>query len=391
MDLLLLTRAVYPLHGYGGMERHCSDWIHTMVSLGCRIHVVTMTPAYPEGLSAFGPDVAFYLIPGEPARRIVRRITTYPRWVDCAQSFLTEFLKTTEVAAVYAHGLAAAGCEDLPVPVFYNPHGMEEFKTSGLKYLAYAPFRAMSRRGAALAHRVIATDRTLIPEIRKFLKVDEERIALIPNAVRMDTPDTAGTVVPVQGSPLFLSVGRMEQNKGFHILIEALSAAKDLPQEWKLAIGGTGSQEERLKHLAVQKGLRGKIAFLGALEDKDLNSLYKRADLFLNPTLFEGSSIVTLEAMKAGLPIVASRAGGLPDKVLPGQNGWLVPPGDPAALAHAIEAACAQRSEWKRMGEASAKIVREQYSWNQAGRRFLELLAEEKATKTPRHEDRPQS
>lgn len=374
MDLLLLTRSIYPLHGYGGMERHCFDWIHAMRKRQCRIHVVTMTPVHAEGLADFDHDVFFYLLPGKSARRIVPRITSYPRWVRNANTFLRTLAAQTSVKAVYAHGLAAAGCEGLSVPVIYNPHGMEEFKTHGLKYLAYAPFRSMSRRGAALASRVIATDQTLVPEIRKYLSVPQERIVVIPNAVRLDEDEPRGALVPVQGDPLFLAAGRHEQNKGFHILLEALARAKQLPPGWKLALAGTGSQSERLKQLASKKGLRGQVSFVGNITDAELNTLFERADLFVNPTLFEGSSIVTLEAMRAGLPVLASGAGGIPDKVIAGRNGWTVPPGDVDALARALDQACAQRAQWKDMGGESASIVRDKYSWDAAADQFLALL-----------------
>ena len=374
MDLLLVTRSVYPLHGYGGMERHCYDWIHAMASRGCSIHVVTMTPTHAEALSQFAPGVLFYLIPGKPARRVLPRITSYPRWVKQAERFLVRFTAKTPVQAIYAHGLAAAACAGLNAPVYYNPHGLEEFKTGGLKRLAYARFRALSRRGAACARRVIATDRSLVPEIIRFLKVPEDRIALIPNAVRLDSTGSSSPLVPVSGDPLFLAAGRLEANKGFHVLLAALARTQQLPPGWKLVLAGAGSQEDRLKKLAQQEGLRGRISFAGTIGESDLKALYARADLFLNPTLFEGSSIVTLEAMNAGLPVVASNAGGLPDKIIPGRNGWLVPPGNPEALAQAIEEACARRSEWKDMGAASKKIVDEKYSWETAADRFLALF-----------------
>lgn len=331
-----------------------------------------MPPVQTETLSSFDREVDFYFIPGEPARRILRRITTYPRWVRTVNEFLLRVIPKLRVEAIYAHGLSAAACEDVGVPMYYNPHGMEEFKTGGLKYAAYTRFRNMSRAAARLACSVIATDATLIPEIQTNLEVPVERVALIPNAVWMDEPVTApGVSIP--GDPLFLAAGRQETNKGFHILIDALSRAT-LPAEWKLVLAGSGSQSERLKRLASARTLQSHISFLGELKPQEMNALFLRADLFINPTLFEGSSIVTLEAMKAGLPVVGSRTGGLPDKVLPDRNGWLVQPGDAKALASAIEQACSNRIRWKEMGIESRNIVREKYSWDTAAESFLNLV-----------------
>ena len=80
--------------------------------------------------------------------------------------------------------------------------------------------------------------------------------------------------------------------------------------------------------------------------------------MFVHPTLYEGSSIVTLEAMAHRRPVIASRAGGLPDKVIPGTTGWLVPPGNEEALAAAIGKAltdAARLDGWESLGARSSK------------------------------------
>jgi glycosyltransferase involved in cell wall biosynthesis len=231
----------------------------------------------------------------------------------------------------------------------------------------------MSRRAATFASRVIATDRTLIPEITEFLGVDQPRIVLIPNAVHPHGP-LAGTPPAIEGSPLLLSAGRLEHNKGFHILIDALAKAK-LPEGWHWALCGDGSQRESLRQRAAACLPAARVSFVGALTDSELQLLLQKADLFVNPTLYEGSSIVTLEAMQAGLPVVASDTGGLPDKVIPNKNGWLVKPGDATALSAALETACNQREQWARMGQCSAAIVSERYTWDQAADTFLHLIS----------------
>ena len=79
------------------------------------------------------------------------------------------------------------------------------------------------------------------------------------------------------------------------------------------------------------------MVFTGKLSDTELHSLYALCNLFAHPTLYEGSSLVTLEAMAHGLPVVASAVGGIPDKVIDGETGFLVKPGDEHALAEKIE------------------------------------------------------
>ncbi len=86
------------------------------------------------------------------------------------------------------------------------------------------------------------------------------------------------------------------------------------------------------------------MIWAGRVADRDLHAWYEAADLFVHPTLYEGSSLVTLEAMAHRRPVVATRAGGLPDKVMPGLTGWLVPPGESAPLAAAVTVALEHRA-----------------------------------------------
>jgi glycosyltransferase involved in cell wall biosynthesis len=116
--------------------------------------------------------------------------------------------------------------------------------------------------------------------------------------------------------------------------------------------------------------------FAGKTPDADLHAWYEAATLFVHPTRYEGSSIVTLEAMAHRKPIVATRAGGLPDKVKPGENGWLVAPGDAAALAAAIEEALSDPARLLAMGAASREIVAREFAWSVLVERYLDLYRE---------------
>ena len=96
----------------------------------------------------------------------------------------------------------------------------------------------------------------------------------------------------------------------------------------------------------------------------------------MHPTRYEGSSLVTLEAMGHRRPVVATRAGGLPDKVRPGLNGWLVPPDDPEALAGALIETAEAGARLAEMGERSREIVEREFAWTVIVRRQIEVYEE---------------
>jgi glycogen synthase len=118
------------------------------------------------------------------------------------------------------------------------------------------------------------------------------------------------------------------------------------------------------------------VHFAGRVPDSLLHALYERADVFVHPTLYEGSSLVTLEAMAHGRAVVATRAGGIPDKVQDGVTGLLVEPGDRAGLASALGAIAPDRPRREAMGKAGRRRVVEAFAWNVLIDRTLALYEE---------------
>jgi glycosyltransferase involved in cell wall biosynthesis len=171
----------------------------------------------------------------------------------------------------------------------------------------------------------------------------------------------------------FLSVSRLERNKGYHVLIEALSKLRDrLPPRWRWLLVGQGKERAALETLARERGIAEHTIFAGRLDDAELHSLYEEIDLVIHPSLYEGSSLVTLEGMIHRKPVVATAVGGIPDKVFDGRNGYLAPPGDAEALAEKIALALEQRDCWPAWGDESGQIVRSTFHWPVVARRTLE-------------------
>ncbi len=158
--------------------------------------------------------------------------------------------------------------------------------------------------------------------------------------------------VPPQ-SPLLLVVARLAAQKGLDVLLDAVPAIADRASEPFVAVAGDGPLRGELGARAADEGLP--VHLLGRRDD--IPELLAAADLFVLPSLWEGPSLVIMEALRAGLPVVASRVGGIPD--LYSDVALLVPPGDAGALAGGVaralgdpELAERMRAQAKRAAEA---------------------------------------
>jgi len=334
---------------------------------------------------------------GRRGTTVLDRSTAYPVFGYLAGRLAAELVARGDVDLVIGNGASALGYavarardRAATAPFVLNPHGLEEFGgpdgTFGghhLKRVAYAVLRSAVRRSAAAADCVIATDRVMVPGIVRHLRVPEARVSVVPNAVDLASCDRAAG--PGDGArmraalgiapdhPVLLSVGRVEQNKGLHVLAAALGSIQDVPWRWVMV--GDGPYRARVEAAVADAGIAARTTFCGRVDDAALHAWYEAATVFVHPTLYEGSSIVTLEAMAHRRPVVATTAGGLPDKVRPGQTGWLVPPGDPAALAGAVREALANPAALPGLGLAGRALADAEFSWERSADRMLAVCA----------------
>jgi glycosyltransferase involved in cell wall biosynthesis len=170
---------------------------------------------------------------------------------------------------------------------------------------------------------------------------------------------------------VLLSVGRLEANKGFLDLIPTLVALRD--KSWRWVLIGDGPERQEIEAALERAALKDHVQLVGRVDDRTLHAWYDAADLFVHPTRYEGSSIVALEAMLHQKPIVATRVGGLPDKVIPGRTGWLAEAGDAGSLTSALREALANRHRWQEFGRAARALLEERFDWRVIQRQYATL------------------
>jgi glycosyltransferase involved in cell wall biosynthesis len=155
-------------------------------------------------------------------------------------------------------------------------------------------------------------------------------------------------------------VAQLIPRKGHRYLIEAMPGILDRFPRSRFLFFGQGAMEETLKKLVKQKALEHAVIFAGFHDN--VRDFLPHLDLLVHPALMEGLGVALLEASFAGVPIVASRAGGIPEVVLDGENGLLVPSGDAQALTQAIVTALADSDLRKKLGEGGRRLVEERFS-----------------------------
>jgi glycogen synthase len=406
LRVAIVSRAVHPLHGFGGLERHVSDLARHLARRSVEVTLVTRTPddgTTPAAAAAaigdgapltvrFVPYATFPLA-GRRGTTILDRSTAYPLFGLRAGRLAARLVESGGIDIVHGLGASVLGYAlarpslRARAPLVLNPQGLEEFGGTGrrfaggrLKQAAYAPLRWAVRRCASRAASVIATDRSIEPSVQRYLHVPRSRMATIPNAVDLEACDALARpadghhmrrFVPAGTEYILLSVGRIEQNKGFHVLAEALAALRH--RSWYWVLVGDGPYRPALQRRVAALGLDERVRLLGRTRQEELHAWYESADLFVHPTLYEGSSLVTLEAMAHRRPVVATTAGGLPDKVHPGVTGWLVAPGDARQLAEALGEAMSRREHLMALGDAGRALVEREFSWDTVAERTIAL------------------
>ena len=413
LRVAVVARSVYPLHRFGGLERHVYDLVRCLLARDVQIALLT-PPASASRPTDAAADAVFrhpnftmkpvpyttFPFANRRGTTILDRSTAYPVFGLRAGKLAARMASAGDIDIVHGLGASVLGyaTADLDanarVPLVFNPQGLEEFGATDpsrapLKRLGYWPLRVAVRRAAHAADRVIATDRSLVSPVITHLGVTKDVVRVIPNAIepaesdRPDSPSRGQALRAELGlqpeDVLLVSVGRLEANKGFDVLIRSLGALvrqKTLPARWRWVLIGDGPMRETLQRAVDAQGLSPFATIRGRASVEDLHGWYEAATLFVHPTLYEGSSLVTLEAMAHRRPVIASRAGGLPDKVIPGVTGWLVPPGNEEALSAAIVKALGDPARLIALGAAGRALVEKDFSWRAATDRLLSLYSE---------------
>ena len=327
---------VHRMRGIGGSERHLLTLLPALAERGLDVAFV--------GLDDPSWDAAdFYDALRVPALRLPS-----PRDVDPA--LVARLVRDLRADVVHTHlvhadlygGIAAAVRGSRLVSTKHND---DPFRLG--------PFRFVERGLCRLADRVVTITDALGRFTVERVGIPAEKVETIHYGLD-DLPEPWGEnppdAVPADARVL-LAVSRLTQQKGVDLAVQALAS---LPEDTVLVVLGEGPERAALERLARELGVDRRVFLLGRLPD--VAAWLRRASVFVHPARWEGFGLAVLEAMLAGLPVVATNVSSLPELVVDGGTGLLVAPDDPAALGSAITRVTPS------LGVAGAERARREFS-----------------------------
>jgi glycosyltransferase involved in cell wall biosynthesis len=324
----------------GGLERLAVDLAiaHRKAGHESSIYALFAPGALaPEAEAAGVPVVPFHKKPGFSPKAIVQLAAGLRR--DRIQ------VLHTHNSVVHHYGVLAG--QLVRVPAIVNTrHGVSLIHTRPIQETYF-------RSTIPLTHQFVfvCEDGRRVFEARG---VPPNRSTVILNGIPLDKwENTVANPASRRPNIRCITVGRMVEVKGFDVLIDAFSLVRDRVSHITLQLVGDGPLARVLREKVRAAGLQAHVSFEGIVTQP--GRLLAEADLFVLSSLSEGLPVVILEAMAAGLPVVSTRVGGVPE-VLPPEAGWLCEPGHAESLASAILAAV-NEPDLAAMGRAARRLA----------------------------------
>lgn len=335
----------------GGIENHLRDLSEGLAERGHRVTVLATSLTARTSVERCGPRLTVV--------RAARALHAASTPLSPAMLLLARGLRPDLVHLQFPYppgDLAALAVPNRPpLVVTYQSDIVRQRALLRI----YRPLLELTLRRAA---RIIATSPGYVAS-SPFLRPHAAKCAVVPLGIDVERFDVERSTLNGRHSgdaPVLLFVGRLRYYKGLHVLLEAMPrVAADL------LVAGDGPERRRLEAHAASLGISGRVRFLGDVPDEDLPALYRSADVFALPSHLraEAFGLVLAEALASGLPCISTELGtGTSFVNLHGETGLVVPPGDPGALAAAIQALLDDPQLRRRFGEAGRRRARALFS-----------------------------
>lgn len=345
MKILMLTWE-YPPRVVGGISRVVYDLSHRLIKDGHEVTVVTYrdgeVPYYEDDKGVKVYRVYNYMI--QPNNFIDWILQLNFNMVERASQIISEQGKFD---VIHAHDWLVANAaktlkHSFDIPIVATIHATEAGRNSGIREPNQKYINDTEWMLTYEANEVIVNSNYMKSEVQRLFGLPFEKINVVPNGVNlnkftgMDRDYSFRRKYAMDNEKIILFMGRLVYEKGVQNLIAAMPKVLASYHDAKLVIAGKGGMLDELKAQADYLGISNKVYFAGYMNGKDVERMYKAADISVFPSTYEPFGIVALEGMLAERPIVVSDAGGLGEIVEHRVTGMKSYCGNPNSIADSI-------------------------------------------------------
>ena len=344
----ILTRA----DSIGGAQVHVRDLASALTALGHEVVVIA------GGRGSFLDRLEQRGIPYQALRHLAHPISPIRDWRALWE--IRAALKRWRPDLVCTHSskagfLGRVAARSLGVPAVFTAHSWSF--SDGIPFHRVAIYHRLERLASRFSSRIINVSESDRQLAMRYNVCPADKLVTVHNGM----PDVNGRLrsQPARHPPRLIMVARFQEPKDHPTLLEALSGLRQYP--WLLDLVGNGPLEPQTERLTGQLGLADRVSFLG--ERQDVSERLATSDIFVLISKWEGLPCSVLEAMRAGLPVIASDVGGVCECVLDRNTGFLVPRGDVLAVRDRLGRLIGDPALRVRMGTAGRRRYQESFTF----------------------------
>ena len=386
MRICLFSRSDIDHPQSGGMETHGKLLTEGLVDVGHQ--VVIITTSHPQGLEKQvrnGVEIHYL-------RDIASGVYSREWWDRSVKKF-SELHQKKSFDIVLSQSVAGWGYlrskEKFNIPCVAIMHGttFRDLKTRWVSVSSFGDFLRFLREASVRLWRylfrwlywfrqfdaIIAVSEAVRGSLIKNYFLDPKKVSLVYNGIAVEKFQIKDN--KSQNRKTLLYLGRLDKDKGIKTLLEAMVNLTPHISHFRSLIVGDGSCYNDIYQCSKQLGLSDMVELVGRVPHEETPRYYRKADIFVYPSeALEGLPMTIIEAMAAGLPVVASKIGGIPEVVSDGETGILVEPGNAADLSRALKRLLIDEELRRRMGQRAHRVVKEKFSQGVMVKKTLEVL-----------------
>ncbi|MED1782201.1 DUF1957 domain-containing protein [Brevibacillus fortis] len=380
---VLMLAWEFPPHVVGGLGRAVYDLARHLVQQGIVVHVLTRASdscSIDETMEGIHVHRLPTYIPQEQADFLSWVFQLNLAMVDAASQLWSIGVRPD---VIHAHDwLVSWAAIELKqrhsLPLVSTIHALEHGRHQGIHTPLQRRIHECERSLTQSSDSIIVCSKYMESEVVRLFGTPPSQLRVIHNGVDLiPLPDVnreqLRQELVIGDGPVLFFVGRLVQEKGVHLLMEAMARLRDDFPHAKLLVAGRGPMQDEWKQLVHQMGLSEQVRFLGFVDDVRRNELFALADVAVFPSLYEPFGIVALEAMALGTPVLVADTGGLREIVRHGENGAMMYTGDPESLTNQLRWLLRDPDQRHQLAQTAKQDVKQFYNWTILASQTIEI------------------